>query len=222
MSEEVKLHGTWPSVFSYRVIWALKLKGIGYDFVEEDLSNKSALLLHYNPIHKKIPVLVHAGKAICESMIIIEYIEEMWPHTPNLLPTDPYDRTISRFWVKFAEDKGLAVWRMFRTTGKELEMAIKESLEMLQIVEEHGLGDKKYFNGEKIGMVDIAFGSILYWLGVNEDVLGVRLLESHKFPRLHKWFQFFLEEPVIKENLPDRDKMTVFFKRRRETLQASA
>ncbi|KAH7573120.1 hypothetical protein JRO89_XS03G0072000 [Xanthoceras sorbifolium] len=222
MSEEVKLHGTWISPFSYRVIWALKLKGITYEYVHEDLSNKSAQLLQYNPIHKKIPVLVHAGKPINESMVIIEYIEEMWPHTP-LLPTDPYERAISRFWIKFTEDKALpVVGRTIDTTGEELEQAIKESLEILKNVEEHGLEDNKYFNGEKIGMVDIAFGSILYWLGVNGEALGVNLLEPHKFPRLHEWFQNFQEVPVIKENLPDRDNLVAFLKRRHETLEASA
>ncbi|KAK2643852.1 hypothetical protein Ddye_019047 [Dipteronia dyeriana] len=216
MGEEVKLLGTWGSAFSSRVIWALKLKGIAYEYVEEDLSNKSALLLQYNPVHKKIPVLVHAGKPICESMNIVEYIEEMWPHTP-LLPTDPYDRAIARFWVKFVEDKGSALWSMFYGRGEEVEKAMKASLEMLETVEEHGLAN----NGEKIGMVDIAYGSVLYWLGPIEETIGVKLFEPHKFPRLHKWFQSFLEVPEIKENIPDRDKMVVFFKRYHENLHAS-
>ncbi|KAJ6898435.1 glutathione S-transferase [Populus alba x Populus x berolinensis] len=138
MAERVKLLGALPSPFVYRVIWALKLKAIPYEFIEEDLSNKSPLLLKYNPVHKKIPVFLHGDKPVCESMIIVEYIDEMWPQNP-LLPNDPYERALARFWVKFAEDKGSSVWRMFRAKGEELGKTMKETLEMLQNVEEHGL-----------------------------------------------------------------------------------
>ncbi|KAJ4722851.1 putative Glutathione s-transferase [Melia azedarach] len=219
MADEVKLRGTWPSPFNYRVIWALKLKGIPFEYAQEDLSNKSDLLLQYNPVHKKIPVLVHHGKPICESMVIIEYIEETWPQNP-LLPTDPYDRAQARFWVKFAEDKGLAIWRMFRNIGQEMDKAKNETLEMLETVEEQ-LGGKKFFHGDKVGMVDIAFASIVYWLQVIQDVVVVKLFDSHKFPDLHTWIENFKQVAVLEGNLPNQDDMLSFFKARREKFLAS-
>ncbi|KAJ4722857.1 putative Glutathione s-transferase [Melia azedarach] len=221
MADEVKLHGTWPSPFSYRVIWALKLKGIPFEYVEENLANKSALLLQYNPVHKKIPVLVHRGKPICESVVIIEYIEEIWPQNP-LLPTDPYDRAQARFWIKFVEDRSPSLGRLFHRPGQEQEKAIKEILAILETVEEHGIGEKKFFHGNKIGIAEIALASIVYWLQVIQDVIGESMYDPHKFPRLHAWFEDFKKVPVIQENLPNQDEIFARYKARREKLAASS
>ncbi|XP_023528554.1 glutathione transferase GST 23-like [Cucurbita pepo subsp. pepo] len=217
---EVKLYGNWSSPFTYRVIWALAIKGIPYEYVEEDLSNKSPLLLHYNPIHKKVPVLVHGGKPICESTLILEYIDETWPQNP-LFPADPLDRAAARFWIRFAEDKGPATWRMFCSDGEEHLKAKQESLEMLQIVEERGIGEGKFFGGETIGIVDLVYGIFGDWLGVIEEVIGEKLVEADSFPRLHAWIRAFLEAPMIRENRPDRDRMVVTFKALRERLLKS-
>ncbi|OMP07862.1 hypothetical protein COLO4_06990 [Corchorus olitorius] len=217
----VKLVGTRISPYSCRVVWALKLKNIPYEYIEEDLSNKSPFLLQYNPIHKKIPVLVHDGKPICESTIILQYIEEKWPQCP-LLPSDPYERAVARFWIKFADDKSPSISKIYRTSGEEQEKAVKETLEMLETMEKHGLnGGKKFFLGDEISMVDMAFGSVAHWLGVIEDVAGLKIFEAKKFPRVNSWIQNFKEVPIIEENLPDREQMFALLKHRREMLLAS-
>ena len=76
-----------------------------YDYREQDLRNKSQLLIEMNPIHKKIPVLIHNGKPICESSIIVEYIDEVWKDKAPLFPSDAYSKSRARFWVDFIDKK---------------------------------------------------------------------------------------------------------------------
>lgn len=102
--EGLKVVGFWVSPFVLRVKWALRMKGLEYEYIEEDIFNKSPLLFQVNPVHAKVPVLVHNGKPLPESLLILEYIDETWKQTP-LLPADPYERAMARFWAGFAEFK---------------------------------------------------------------------------------------------------------------------
>ena len=106
--DQVTLLDFWASPFGMRVRIALAEKGVKYEYSEQDLRNKSALLLQMNPVHKKIPVLVHNGKPVCESLIIVQYIDDVWKEKAPLLPSDPYQRAQSRFWADFVDKK---VWR---------------------------------------------------------------------------------------------------------------
>lgn len=105
MGDEVVLLDFWPSPFGMRVRIALKEKGIDYEYKEENLSNKSPLLLKMNPIHKQIPVLIHNGKPVCESLIIVHYIDEVWKDKTPLLPSHPYERAHARFWADYVDKK---------------------------------------------------------------------------------------------------------------------
>ncbi|KAI4338112.1 hypothetical protein L6164_016464 [Bauhinia variegata] len=215
---EVKLLGFWSSPFVHRVIWALKLKGISYEYIEEDRFNKSQLLLESNPVHKKVPVLIHGGKVIAESVVILEYIEETWPENP-LLPEDAYERASARFWIKFGENSVLPITAPFFQSyidEQEKAIAIKKSLEILQVLEEQGLGDKKFFGGNSFGLVDIIYGSLALWLQVLEEIIGIKLIEPTNLPHLHAWIQNLKQVSVIKENFPDHQNLQNHLKWRRQ------
>ena len=104
MAAEVKVLGYWSIPFSRRVDLALRLKGIPYDYIEEDIPKKSTMLLDYNPLYQEVPVLVHRGMPIVGSLIILEYIEDTWGGYP-LLPKDPHERAHARFLAKFIDEK---------------------------------------------------------------------------------------------------------------------
>lgn len=211
MADEVKLFRTWSSPFGLRVVWALKLKGIEFEAIFEDLANKSPLLLQYNPVHKKIPVLVHHGKPVCESLVILEYIDETWNEAHPLLPEDPFRRAEARFWAKFNDEKLLpSITMAYIGHGKEKEEARVLSTENLKHVEEL-LEGRNFFGGEKIGYLDLVFGWMAYLINVLEEVAGTTLINKENYPLLYKWIENFYEIPAFKESWPDRDKLITKF-----------
>ncbi|KAJ9169834.1 hypothetical protein P3X46_017983 [Hevea brasiliensis] len=211
MGEQVKLFKTWSSAFGLRIVWALKLKGIQYESIDEDLTNKSPLILQYNPVYKKIPVLVYNGRPIVESLIILEYIDETWKQNP-LLPEDPHKRATARFWAKFGDDKVMSsLWQILTEQGKEREEALVQATENLKFLEEE-LKGKRFFGGEKIGFLDIALGWLANLVPVLEEILGFEVIDKAGFPFLSEWMLEFSSVPAIKENLPLHDKMVAKFR----------
>ncbi|CAK7327260.1 unnamed protein product [Dovyalis caffra] len=216
-TEQVKLLGFWVSPFVRRVEWALKLKGVDYEYIEEDIFNKTSLLMELNPVHKKVPVLVHGQKAIAESFVILEFIDETWKQCP-LMPQDPYERAMTRFWTKFAEEKIFyAAWNALCSLGEEKEKAIKLTVEAIEKIEEE-LKGKQFFGGESIGYLDIAIGWMSYWLPVWEEVGSMKIVDPLQFPATNSWMNKFLKHPMIKENLPPRDEMIIYFQNRSKEL----
>ncbi|KAG9143063.1 hypothetical protein Leryth_006316 [Lithospermum erythrorhizon] len=200
--EEVKLLGFWISPFVQRVKWALKLKGVDFEYVEQDIINKSPLLLELNPVYKKVPVLVHNGKVIAESTIILEYIDETWKNNPSLLPHDPYQRSLARFWADFSENTliKLAVEALV-TKGEQQEKAVRSTMEAIDKLEQE-LKGRQFFGGDSIGYLDLVLGWISYFLPAWEELGSMKILDSSKFPAFTQWIDDFLSHPVIKNDLP--------------------
>lgn len=97
------LYGYWRSSAAYRVRIALNLKGLAWDNIPVHLlrdggQQHSAQYRALNP-QGLIPVLVHDGHALTQSLAIIEYLDELHPH-PALLPADPLARARARSWAQ--------------------------------------------------------------------------------------------------------------------------
>ncbi|MFS7943405.1 putative glutathione transferase [Helianthus anomalus] len=211
MEDEVKLHSFRGSPYGCRVEIALKLKGISYQFIQEDLNNKSQHLLKYNPVYKKVPVFVHNGNPISESLVIIEYIDQLWKGVP-VLPQDAYKKAQARFWAKFIDEKCIpAVFKVFGSHGDEQDVA--EANEQLQFLEnELSVKGNKFFGGNNIGLVDICASYIAFWAGAAEEALGIELVTKDKFPKLKEWCDNYINCQVVKDGLPPRERLVAYYK----------
>ncbi|XP_059662817.1 probable glutathione S-transferase [Cornus florida] len=211
MSDEVVLLDFYASMFGMRIRIALAEKGIKYEYKEEEglLGNKSELLLKMNPVHKKIPVLIHNGKPVCESLIAVQYIDEVWKdQAPPLLPSDPYQRAQARFWADYIDkkiyDAGRKTWA---TKGEELEAGKKEFIECLKVLE-GVLGDKPYFGGESFGFLDIALVTYYCWFHAYETC-GNFSVEA-ECPKLVAWAESCMKKESVSSSLCDPNKVYDF------------
>ncbi|KAH9771221.1 glutathione S-transferase U8 [Citrus sinensis] len=214
---EVKLLGRWFSVFSVRVEWALKLKGIKYVKIEEDTTNKSSLLLNSNPIYKRIPVLFHNEKCFSESLVIIEYIDDTWKQNPSILPQDPAERAVAQVLRNVIFSRGERQERQVKQ--------IKDAMEVIEKVLMLELKGKKFFGGDAdVGLIDIVLGWLPIWLdAIGEAAARTQIIfDSQKYPCWDKWTKNFSELPFVIETLPPRDKLVVHFKQLRKLMRASA
>ncbi|KAJ4774555.1 Glutathione S-transferase [Rhynchospora pubera] len=216
--DEIKLIGGWASPFVMRPRVALNMKGVVYEMTQETVGKKSDLLLKSNPIYKKIPVLIHNGKPICESMIIVEYIDETWSDGASILPPDPYDRSIARFWTAYVDDKIPALIRKLRLLVKgsaEAEVEAEKLNAALQLLEEafeKCSKGKSFFGGDDIGYLDIAFGSQLGWIKAVEKIVEIKFLDKEKIPGLVAWSERFCAHEAVKEVMPEADRLVEFTK----------
>ncbi|KAJ3682085.1 hypothetical protein LUZ60_014658 [Juncus effusus] len=209
--DEVKLIGTWAGGLVMRVMIALNLKQVGYKLLQETPGQKSKLLLQSNPVYKKIPVLIHNGKSICESMIIVEYIDETWTSSGwQILPSDPHDRAIARFWTAYIDDKlpGLFPMLMGIIPGNTVTAAERFTacLQPLEEAFEKISKGKSFFNGNEIGYLDIALGSHIGWIKAVEKMANVKIMTKEKTPRLVMWAERFCVH-TVKEIMPKIEKL---------------
>ncbi|CAN6545467.1 unnamed protein product [Malus baccata var. baccata] len=205
MADEVLLLDFWPSPFGMRLRIALAEKGIEYEYKEEDLSNKSPLLLQMNPVHKKIPVLIHNGKPVSESLIALQYIDEVWNDKAPLLPSDSYLRAQARFWADFVDKKifefGRALWA---TKGEEHNAAKKEFLDYIGVLQRE-LGDKPFFGGDTLGFVDVTLISHYNWFLVYEKFGNFSVEAEH--PEFIAWVKRCMEKESVSKSLPEQEKV---------------
>ncbi|KAH0675213.1 hypothetical protein KY285_023014 [Solanum tuberosum] len=191
----VKLLGVWASPYVNRVEIALKMKSIEYEFIQEHVLNKSELLLKSNP-----------------------YIDEAWLNGPSILPSDPYDRAIARFWAAYIDEKWYPLVAEYRNAkGKEAKAAVVEKMSEGNLLLEEAFmkisKGKSYFGGDSIGYVDIVLGSLLGWVKVIEIMDEMKILDETKTPSLAEWAERFCSDNVVKDIIPQPEKLVGIYRK---------
>jgi stringent starvation protein A len=186
--------------YSHRVRMVLAEKGVTVDIVDVDPSNKPEDLAEINP-YNSVPTLLDRDLVLYESTIIMEYLDERFPHPP-LLPVYPVARAQSRLLIhRIEKDWSGRVDILMSGKGREtvIEKARKELRESIISVAPV-FGEKPYFMSEEFTLVDCCVVPILWRLPVLDIKLPERTTKS-----MQRYMQSMFERPSFRESLTEAE-----------------
>jgi len=145
----------WFCPFVQRVWISLEEKNIPYQYKEVNPYKKEKHFLDINP-KGLVPAIEYQGKALYESLIICEFLEDAYPdRAPHLLPIDPFDRAYVRLWVDHVAKSIIpAFHRVLQAQELEKQKSgLEEYYTTLRTLADKVKGP--YFLGEQFSLVDV-------------------------------------------------------------------
>jgi RNA polymerase-associated protein len=149
-------------IYSHRVRLVLAEKGINVEIIYVDPTNPPEDLIELNP-YAMVPTLVDRDLVLYDSHVIMEYLDERFPHPP-LMPVDPVSRGSTRMTLKrIQKDWDSLVDILERDSGQAASKARKELQESLTLVAPI-FEQKPFFMSDELSLMDCAVAPILWRL----------------------------------------------------------
>jgi RNA polymerase-associated protein len=190
------------SQYSHRVRIVLAEKGVTVDIVDVDIYDKPEDLADLNP-YNSLPTLVDRDLVLYEPNIMMEYLDERFPHPP-LFPVYPVARAQSRLWMHRIEKDWCRLVDMLQAETapeKELDAARKELRENLVAIAPI-FAEKPYFMSDEFTIVDCCVLPILWRL----PELGIKLPDTKATKALLEYRQRLFERESVQESLSEQEK----------------
>jgi RNA polymerase-associated protein len=185
--------------WSHRTRLVLAEKSINIDIVDVDDGNLPEDLLDLNP-YNSVPTLVDRDLVLYDSRVIIEYLDERFPHPP-LMPVDPVTRAqfrlalfrIEKDWYSLAEDIGAGGERKpVARALRALEESIISSVEIFAA--------KRFFLSDEFSLVDCTIAPILWRL----PLFGIKLPSQAR--AIHVYMDEVFSRPSFQASLTELEQ----------------
>ncbi|OFC72113.1 stringent starvation protein SspA [Alteromonas confluentis] len=155
-------------IYSHQVRIVLAEKGVGVEISYTDPTNLPEDLIDLNP-YGTVPTLVDRELVLYKSHIIMEYLDERFPHPP-LMPVYPVSRGQSRLMMhRIEQDWYSLAGRIFRNEGdvEDARNELREALLSLGPI----FAEMPFFMSEEFSLVDCYLAPLLWRL----PALGITL-----------------------------------------------
>jgi glutathione S-transferase len=176
-----------------RAVIALNEKGVAFERIDIDLSNKPDWFVVISPLGKT-PVLLAGDVPIFESAVILEYLEETEPKP--LHPVDPLARAEHRAWIEFGSAVLNDIAGFYAAPDEAAFKAKASQLEQRFARLETRLAAAPWFDGESFSLVDAVFGPVFRYFDVFDEIADFGILEGK--PKLARWRNSLAARPSVR------------------------
>lgn len=189
------------SHYCHRVRIVLAEKGVTVDIIDVDPEQLPEEVSELNP-YNSLPTLVDRDLALYESKVMMEYLDERFPHPP-LLPVYPVARGESRQFIYRIERDWCRLVDEILAGGnqKGLDKARKELRDSLLTIAPI-FSEKPFFMSEEFTLVDCCLAPILWRL----PQLGVSLPQTRQSKPLLDYMQRLFDRPSFQESLTEKER----------------
>ncbi len=155
-------------IHSHRVRLVMAEKHVNVDIVDVDPLDPPDDVMDLNP-YGTAPMLVDRELALFDARVILDYLDERYPHPP-LLPVDPVSRATFRMYMYRVERDWYSLVQQILEGGRNVGKLRKELTESL-ITSAPIIADKDYFMCDEYSFVDVSISPLLWRL----PALGITL-----------------------------------------------
>lgn len=208
--QELVFYAGWFCPFVQRTWLALEEKDIAYEYHEVNPYKKEKEFLDVNPLGL-VPAIVYQQKALYESLILNEFLEDAFPNSKPLLPKGSYERARIRLWIDHLAKKFTsAFYRAMQAQEPEKQ---KEALDELVDALKKYLDQVKgpWFSGEEFSLADVTIAPWIYRMYILEEHRGFKdeMVGGH-WP---EYKQGINERPSVIRTSSDRQRYTDVYQR---------
>ena len=194
----MKLYSNSTDPFSHRCRIVLFEKGMDFEVVDVDLTNKPEDLSTLSP-YSDYPVLVERDLILTDANIINEYIDERFPH-PQLMPPDPVMRARARLFLKDFESQLFINMPDLESQDTEVSESARKIVTDILMQISPILGKQAYLLHEEYSMLDVAIAPLLWRL----DHYNIKLPSS--CAPLLKYADKIFQRPLFEEAMSPSEK----------------
>lgn len=187
--------------YSHRVRIVLAEKGVTVDLIEVDPNDVPEEISELTP-YNTLPALLDRDLVLYESKVMMEYLDERFPHPP-LLPVYPVARAQSRLWMYRIEKDWSPLFDVI-TAGKNKDSVLKAAKELKDsfLTIAPIFAEKPFFMSEEFTLVDCCLGPMLWRL----DALGIDIPLTRQSKPLIDYMQRIFKRESFLESLSDQEK----------------